>query len=211
LRFGIIIECVTGCVYAKPPEDFSQETHRRVTSKDLHSEKTVFYRGKEVTRLHLSEATRRARSNLYNLESNAALLERQETLVEMIREHGSRVEQRYDEKPGRAKARYIESVPAWFLELGDTERALWELIDAATSTAGLVKYIERYEPELFEFYAAKYRDGYTIPDLKKQFGKNLKRLDRDLVFRLIDWHGWRIDEPGGEDYGKWIEARGCGK
>ena len=111
----------------------------------------------------LAEAERRAKSNLYNLEENAALLERKEDLADMIRERGSRAEQRYDEKPGKVSARYVETVPAWFLEIEDVEHMVWELFNAVTTAQGMLKFYQDHEPELHAFYVAKYRDKLPIP------------------------------------------------
>jgi hypothetical protein len=156
----------------------------------------------------LSEAERRVRSNLYNLEENAALLERKEDLSDMIREHGSRTEQRYGEKPGKVSARYVESVPAWFLAIEDVTRVVWELIDAVTTTRGMLKYYQDRETELYGFYEAKYKDKLPIPEIKVRCGANMKKLDRELVFNLIRWHEWPIDEDGGEEYRRWTRKRG---
>ena len=51
-----------------------------------------------ILNMTLFEAMRRARSNLYRFEENAEMLERKDSLVDMIRERGSRVEQQYEEK-----------------------------------------------------------------------------------------------------------------
>jgi hypothetical protein len=136
------------------------------------------------------------------------MLEHKKGLAEMIREHGSRVEQRYDEKPGKASARYVESVPSWFLEIDDVEQLLWDLIDAVTTVQGMLKFCQDHEPGLHEFYRLKYRDQTPLPELKKRYGgADMKKLDRDLVFNLIYWHGWMIDEDGGEDYWQWLKRR----
>ena len=157
--------------------------------------------------MNLAEAERRAKSNLYNLEANAETLEHKEDLAAMIRERGSRVEQRYDEKPGKVSARYVESVPPWFLDIEDVERALWELIDAVTTAQGMLKFYQDHKPELHAFYVAKYRDKLPVPELKKRYGAGMKKLDREVVFNLIRWHGWRIDEDGGGEYGRWLDRR----
>jgi hypothetical protein len=155
----------------------------------------------------LTEAERRVKSNLYNLETNAAMLEHEELLLEMLREHGSRVEQRYDEKPGKVSARYVESVPPWFLAIEDTQRVVWELIDAVTETQGMLKFYQDQEPKIYEFYKAKYQAKRPIPELKKRYGTGMKTLDRDLVYNLIRWHGWSIDEEGGGEFWRWERKR----
>jgi hypothetical protein len=157
--------------------------------------------------MKLSEAERRAKSNLYNLEVNTALLESEKDLLKMIRERGSRVEQRYGEKPGKVSAHYVETVPQWLFEIENLERAVWELIDAATTAQGLLKFCQDQDPELHGFYKAKYKDKLPIPELKARFGTETNKLDRELVFNLIRWHGWSIDEDGGEKYWRWMKKR----
>jgi hypothetical protein len=157
--------------------------------------------------MHLSEAERRARSNLYNLETNAAMFEHKEDLAKIIRERGSRTEQRYDEKPGKVSARYVESIPSWLLEIENVERAVWELFDAVTMTRGMLKFYQAREPECYRFYGAKYRDELPIPELKRLFGADMKKLDRDVVYNLIRWHDWPIDEDGSGEYRRWLEKR----
>jgi hypothetical protein len=157
--------------------------------------------------ISLPEAERRARSNLYNLEANAALLEHKENLAETIRERGSRVEQRYDEKPGKVTGRYIEAFPSWLLELESVELRIWELAGAVSFTRGLLKYLREREPELFKLYAMKYRDGAAVPELKRCFSRKLDKLDRELIFRLIEWSSWRIKLEGAESWEKWRKDR----
>jgi len=154
----------------------------------------------------LSDAMRRARSNLYRYEENTEMFEREESLVDTIRERGSRVEPNYD-KPGRASHYYEEAAPSWFLALEDAGRAYWALFDAVTTVRGYVKYLQELRPELFELYAVKYRDKTPIPEVRRRFGRKSEKLDQRLIFGLIEWHGWRIEQVGGEDYEKWIEKR----
>ena len=150
----------------------------------------------------LAEAMRRARSNLYRFEENAEMLERKDSLVDMIRERGSRVEQQYEEKPGKVSAHYIEAVPSWFLALDNAERAYYELQDAVRTVRSLTECLEKYQPVSFALYAAKYRDGQSLPELRRRFGRKLKILDQDLIFRLIDWSTWPVDRDG-EEYHDW--------
>ena len=125
----------------------------------------------------------------------------------MIREHGSRVEQQYGDKPGEVSRRYYEDVPAWFLALEDAEQAYFNLMDAVTTVRSFVKCLQEYEPGLFELYAWKYRDKVPLPELRRHFDRKLKMLDQELVFRLIDWHCWPIDHDGGEEYENWWRKR----
>jgi len=157
--------------------------------------------------MKLSEAERRARSNLYRLEENTALLRRKSSLADMIREHGSRVEQRHEERIGDVSGRYIEAVPSWFIELVSVERVYFELLDAVTTVQKFTKYLQDLEPKLFELYAMKYQTKASLPDLKRRFGQKLKTLDRELIFQLIDWHSWPIAHDGGEEYREWWRKR----
>jgi hypothetical protein len=155
--------------------------------------------------LTLSEAERKARRELYEFAVNSELLEHKELLSEVIRERGSRVTQKYEELPGKASARYVESVPLWLLEAESAEHAIFQLIDAVTIVRGLLNFAQERRPELYELYAAKYRDGLPLPELKKRFGAKLDKLDRELVFSLIHWHGWRIDDDSGGAFRRWME------
>jgi len=154
----------------------------------------------------LIEAIRRARSNLYRYEENAELFERKESYQDTIRARGSRTVQHYD-KPGKASHHYEEAAPSWFLALEDAERAYWALFDAVRTVRGFVKYLQELKPELFGYYAMKYRDKATIAEVRRRFGRKSERLDQDLIFGLIDWHSWRIEELNGEDYKKWMKKR----
>ena len=87
------------------------------------------------------------------------------------------------------------------------ERALWELFDAVTTAQGMLKFYQDHKPELHAFYVAKYRDKLPIPELKNRYGAGMKKLDREVVFNLIRWHGWRIDEDGGGEYARWLDRR----
>ena len=150
----------------------------------------------------LAEAERRARSNLYRFEENTALLERKESLADMIREQGSRVEQHY-EKIGKASAHYEPAVPAWFLALEDAEQAYFNLVTAVNTVKHFVKFLQEHKPALFEVYALKYRDKASLP------GK-LRRFDQELIFNLIDWHYWPIDRDGGEEFATWRRKKNGG-
>ena len=158
--------------------------------------------------MKLAEAQRRARSNLYRYKENSELLEHYETVGDMIREHGSRVEQQYGNKPGEVSRRYVEAVPSWFLALDNAEWVYSELLDAVSTVSHLLKYLQERELKLFELYARKYRDKIPLPDLRRRFDRKLKMLDQDLIFMLIDWHTWPIDRDGGEEYAQWRRKRG---
>ena len=152
----------------------------------------------------LAEAERRARSNLYHLAENVELLESKKSVVDKVREHGSRVEQKYEEKPGNVSHHYEGAVPGWFLTLEEAEWAVYELQCAVVTVRHLLEYLEKYKPELFALYAMKYRDMASLPELKRRFGRKLKRLDQDLVFELIHWTEWKIYRDGGEVYEVWL-------
>ena len=157
--------------------------------------------------MRLAEAERRARWELYNCAGNADLLERKAALTRMIRERGSRSEQQYGEKPGKRSARYIDSVPAWLQETEDTERQVWILYEAVSTTNGMTAYLKDNAQELFSLYAMKYRDKATVPALRGRYGGKLKKLDTELIYTLIYWHGWPIED--GAAYWQWLDRRGA--
>jgi hypothetical protein len=156
--------------------------------------------------MHLAEAERRARWELYNCAGNAELLEYKTALARVIRERGSRIEQQYGEKPGRRSARYVDSVPAWLQEAEDIERQAWILCEAANTVHGMTAYLKDNAPELFGLYAMKYRDKATVPALRGRYGGKLKKLDTELVYSLIYWYCWRVED--GAAYYKWLDKRG---
>jgi hypothetical protein len=155
--------------------------------------------------MKLTRAIDRARWELYNYAGNGELLEYQALLARMIRERGSRVEQQYGERPGRRSARYVDSVPAWLQEVEDIERQAWILYEAASTVNGMAEYIKGNIPELHSLFVLKYRDKATVPALRTRYGGNLKKLDMVLLYTLILWHDWPIED--GADYYKWLETR----
>ena len=158
--------------------------------------------------MKLAEALRRARSNLYRLKENTELLKRKTSLADLIYEQGSRTEQFYEEKPGKVSARYVESIPAWFLGLEDVERREYELWCAVSVIKSLIECLQGSEPELCELYALKYRDKKPLPDVKQRFAGKLKKLDQDLIFMVILWHSWPVDPEGGDEFEKWRKNKG---
>jgi hypothetical protein len=156
----------------------------------------------------LSEAVGKARWELYNYEENAELLEYKTALAYMIRERGSRTEQQYGERPGRRSARYVDSVPAWLQETEDIERQAWGLYEAASTVRSMTAYLRDNASELYGLYVLKYRDKAALPTLRNRYGGKLKKLDMELIYTLIYWHCWRIED--GENYFKWLDKRGFG-
>ena len=134
--------------------------------------------------------------------------ERKDDLVSMIREQGSRTEQQYGEKPGKASTHYVPAVPSWFMSLEDTERVEYELWCTVFTVKRLLEYLQTHEQDLYNLYALKYRGKAPVPELKRHFDRKLGRLDRDLIFTLIHWHGWPIDKAGGAEFESWLQKRG---
>jgi len=157
--------------------------------------------------MKLAEAMRRARSNLCRYEENIKLLEHYETVGDMIREQGSRVEQQYGDKPGQTSGRYVEAVPSWFMAQESAEQTYFYLTDAVATLATFLNFLKKCEPSLHELYLWKYRDKAPLPELRQRFDRKLKKLDQELIFRLIDWHCWPIASDGGEEYEQWQRKR----
>lgn len=150
----------------------------------------------------LTEAESKARRSLYDHEVNAALLDHKQDIAQSIR---SLKTQTYEDRGGKVSGRYTGAVPEWFLHMESAETAVFELHSVVFTVRGLLKFIQEHEPELFGLYALKYRDAATLPELRRRFGAKVGRLDRELVFRLIEWHDWRMTDA--DEFLAWRKRR----
>jgi hypothetical protein len=94
-------------------------------------------------------------------------------------------------------------------ETETVERQAWELYSAVSTVKSMMAYLRDNASDLYSLYVLKYRDKAAIPALKNRYGGKLKKLDTELIYNLIYWHCWQIED--GEDYSRWLDKRGFGE
>jgi hypothetical protein len=103
-----------------------------------------------------AEAEKFARRCLYNYRENAARLEQKLFKYEIARERGSRIEQQFNERGGKASAGYIESVPGWLEEIEMLEAQILDLRLQVPPIQRLLRDLEAAGQEMLVVYKLRY-------------------------------------------------------
>jgi hypothetical protein len=139
-----------------------------------------------------AEAERFARSCLYNYRENTARLEQKIFKYEIAKEKGSRIEQQFRERGGKASASYIDSVPDWLEATELLEAQIYDLRLCVEPVQRLLKDLGETQQEAMVIYKLRYeqrlswekakieaRDEYNIGS------RAFWERNNDLIERVI--------------------------
>jgi hypothetical protein len=139
-----------------------------------------------------TEAEQFARRCLYNYRENAARLEQKIFKYEIARERGSRIEQQFGERGGKASAGYIESVPGWLEEIEMLEAQIVDLRLQAPPIQRLLRDLEETQRGEFIIYRFKYEEKLSWERAREKAadehnigGSAFKTMNRELIKMAI--------------------------
>ena len=149
-----------------------------------------------------SEAESFARKCLYNYREDTGRLEQKRLKLEIAKERGSYLGQEYRERPGKASAKYVDSVPGWLTEIEFLEASIADLELCVTPIQRLLKDLEETQQEAFVVYQLKYERRLSWEKAKNEARENhcigsrafLER-NADLIGRAIQY----LDLPQGPE------------